>query len=109
MVLSSNGLGLAGLDGAALGGSPVEALASGPTGTGVVVLGPGLLGARHDVVVVGANDLGDHVVGQVGDHLRVGDVAGLGAADDDGLEVLGSEDGTQPAPAEWERVFITQA
>ena len=69
-------LGLAGLDGAALGGSPVEALASGPTGAGVVVLGPGLLGARHDVVVVGANDLGDHVVGQVGNHLRVGNVNG---------------------------------
>ena len=89
------GLGLAGLDGAALGSCPVEALLGGPTRTLVVVLGPGLLGGGDDMVVVGAKNLGDHVVGQVGNHLRVGNVNGLGALDDDCLDLLGAQNGAQ--------------
>ena len=47
------------------------------------------------MVVVGTKDLGDHVVGQVGNHLRVGHVNGLGALDDDCLDLLGAQNGAQ--------------
>ena len=88
-------LRLAGLDRLALGVGPVQAFTSGPTGALVVVLGPFLLGGRHDVVVVGADDLAQHVVGQVGHGLRVLDVHAAVTLDDQGLELLGAHDGAQ--------------
>ena len=59
----------------------------------VEVLGPFLLGGRHDVVVVGADDLSQHVVGQVGHLLRVGHVDGLATAHDERLQLLRAHDG----------------
>ena len=86
---------LAGLDRVALGVGPVQALASGPTGALVVVFSPFLLGGRHDVVVVGADDFAQHVVGQVGQSLRILHVHGAAALDDERLEFLRAHDGAE--------------
>ena len=87
--------GVARVDGAALGKAPLAALLRRPARAGVVVLGPRLLGGGHDVVVVRADDLRDHVVGELADLLGVGDVDGAGALGDDGLELLRAHDGAQ--------------
>ena len=87
------GLGLAGLDGAALCLGPVEALARGPAAALVVEFRPLLLGGGHHVVVVGADDVPQHVVGELGDLLRVLDVDRAGAPHDQGLHVLGAQHG----------------
>ena len=88
-------LRLAGFDRLALGVGPVKALASGPTGALVVVFSPFLLGGRHDMVVVGADDLAQHVVGQIGQGLRVFYVHGAVALDDERLEFLGAHDSAE--------------
>ena len=89
------GLRLARLDGAAFCLGPVQALARRPTAALVVVFRPFLLGRRHDVVVVGAHDVGNHVVGKLGDGLRVGYVHAAVAFDDDSLALLGAQNGTK--------------
>ncbi len=85
-------LRLAGLDGLALGVGPVQTLARRPTGALVVVLGPFLLRGGNHVVVVGAHDFAQHVVGQVGQRLRVLDVHRSVALDNQCLELLGTHD-----------------
>ena len=89
------GLRLARLNGAAFCLSPVQALASGPTAALIVVFSPFLLGGRHDVVVVGAHDVGNHVVGKLGDGLRVGDIHAAVALDGDCLALFRAQDGAQ--------------
>lgn len=47
------------------------------------------------MVVVGAHDVGNHVVGKFGDGLRVGHVHAAVAFDDDSLALLGAQNGAK--------------
>ena len=89
------GFRFAGFDGLAFCICPIQALARRPAGALVVVLGPFLLGRRHDVVVVRADDVAQHVVGQICHCLRIGHVHASVAFDNQRLELFRAENRAQ--------------
>lgn len=83
-------LRLARVDGSVFGHTPGQTATGGPAGSLVVEFGPFLLRLRNHVVVVGADDLAQHVVGQVGYGLRVLHVHAAVALHHQRLDVLRS-------------------
>ena len=93
------GGGFAGIDGAAFGSAPGHTGMARPAGRFVVILGPGLGNAGHDVVVVGAKQIADDVLVQRYHALGIGNLGALGAVEHHGLELLGAKHLAQAAAA----------